>query len=71
MSNRGRSTSGEAQVPHYSLSQHIDAAKHLRLTVTRYINRRATLEDVERAMVVLRACAPVKGEPGHRQGSTP
>lgn len=54
-SNRGRSTTGEAQVPYYPGKPHIDAAKHLRLTVGRYINDRALLRDVEEAMEILRA----------------
>lgn len=67
-SNRGRSTTGEPQVPYYRQAPHIEAAKHLRLTVTRYINDRASLADVEEAMVMLRAEAPVAGERGHRKG---
>lgn len=54
-------------MPYYPRSAHIEAAKHLRLTVTRYIADRATLADVEAAMVELRAAAPVAGERGHRK----
>jgi len=45
---------------------HIEAAKHLRLTVTRYIAKRATLDDIRDAMATLVAAAPVAGEPGYR-----
>jgi hypothetical protein len=66
--NAGRSTTGDPKVPYYLSSPHIEAAKHLRLTVTRYINERANLNDVEEAMVMLRSAAPVKGDRGHREG---
>lgn len=65
MSNR--STTGRAAVPYYALSQHIECAKHLRLTVSRYINDRASLREIEEAMAMLRAVAPVVGERGHRK----
>jgi hypothetical protein len=68
MSNRGRSTTGGPSVPYYRRAGHIEAAKHLRLMATRYIADRASLADVEEAMVMLRSCAPVTGEPEHRKG---
>lgn len=64
--NRGRSTTGDPDVPYYVRGAHIEAAKHLRLTVTRYLAERASLADIEEAMTMLRAAAPVAGEPGHR-----
>jgi hypothetical protein len=64
--NRGRSTTGGPAVPYCNVSARIDAARHLRLTVTRYIADRATLADIETAMVMLRAAVPVDDEPGHR-----
>jgi hypothetical protein len=67
--NAGRSTTGEARVPYYRQADHIEAAKHLRLTVTRYIADRAALREVEEAMVMLRAAAPVAGERGARHAS--
>lgn len=66
--NAGRSTTGGAKVPYYPLSAHLEAAKHLRLMVTRYINDRATLFEIEDAMTMLRAAAPVQGERGYREG---
>lgn len=68
MSNRGRSTTGRAAVPYYPRSQHIEAAKHLRLTVTRYIADRASLADIQEAMAMLVAAAPVSGERGYHKG---
>lgn len=67
-SNAGRSTTGEAKVPYYRQADHIEAAKYLRLTVTRYIADRASLNEIEEAMVMLRSAAPVQGERGHRSG---
>lgn len=64
--NAGRSTTGEPKVPYYIQSQHIEAAKHLRLTVTRYISERASLREIEEAMSMLRSEAPVQGEAGYR-----
>lgn len=55
-------------MPYYIQSQHIEAAKHLRLTVTRYISERASLREIEEAMSMLRAEAPVQGETGYRHG---
>ncbi len=64
--NAGRSTAGGPAVPYYRQSDHIEAAKHLRLTVTRYIADRASLDDIREAMTMLVAAAPVAGERGHR-----
>ena len=63
-SNRGRSTTGEPAVPYQIRAPHIEAAKHLRLIAGRYINDRATLREVEEAMVMLRQVAPVAGDRG-------
>lgn len=57
-------------MPYYPSSKHIEAAKYLRLTVTRYINNRGSLREIEEAMAMLRAEAPVTGERGHRKDST-
>ena len=65
--NAGRSVAGGPKVPYYQQADHIEAAKHLRLTVTRYIADRASLREVEEAMVMLRAAAPVAGERGARK----
>lgn len=63
MSNRGRSTTGEAAVPYYRGSDRIEAAKHLRLTTTRYIADRATLDDIREAMTMLvEAIAKERGQ---------
>lgn len=66
MGNRGRSTTGRAAVPYQPRAPHIEAAKHLRLTVTRYINDRASLRDIEEAMVMLRQVAPLPGDRGFK-----
>ena len=71
MSNAGRSTTGAPKVPYYTRGAHIEAAKHLRLTVTRYLADRASLKDIQEAMAMLVAAAPVEGEPGHRKGPRP
>jgi hypothetical protein len=68
--NRGRSTTGRAAVPYYPRAQHIEAAKHLRLVVTRYINDRATLNDIREAMANLGAVAPVPGDKNYREPKT-
>ncbi len=60
--NRGRSTTGDAAVPYYVQAPHIEAAKHLRLTVTRYIADRASLDDIREAMAMLTSAAPVAGD---------
>lgn len=67
MSNAGRSTTGGPKVPYYRQADHIEAAKYLRLTVTRYLADRASLDDIREAMAILVAAAPVTGEPGHRK----
>jgi len=48
-SNAGRSTTGEAAVPYYRSTPAKEAAKHLRLTVTRYLADRASLAEVNEA----------------------
>ena len=53
MSNKGRSTTGEPQVPYYRQSDRIEAAKHLRLTVTRYLAGREPIDSVREAMKLL------------------
>lgn len=53
MGNRGRSTTGEAAVPYYVQGRRIEAAKHLRLTVSRYISDRASLDDIREALAML------------------
>lgn len=60
--SRGRSTTGGPAVPYQPRAPHIEAAKHLRLTVTRYIAERASLADVKEAMTMLVAAAPVPGD---------
>lgn len=55
--NRGRSTTGKAAVPYYPARPEVEAAKYLRLTVTRYISDRASLREVEEAMTMLREAA--------------
>jgi hypothetical protein len=67
VSNAGRSTAGGPKVPYYARGAHIEAAKHLRLTVTRYLADRASLKDIKEAMSMLVAAAPVEGEPGNRK----
>lgn len=63
MSNRGRSTTGEAAVPYYHGSDRIEAAKYLRLTTTRYIADRATLDDIREALTMLvEAVAKERGQ---------
>lgn len=53
-SSAGRSTTGEAKVPYYRQADHIETAKHLRLTVTRYLSGRAAFHEVEEAMSMFR-----------------
>lgn len=62
-SNAGRSTTGEAKVPYYRGSDKIEAAKHLRLTVTRYLAERANFSEVEEAMDLLRDVVETSQEP--------
>ena len=57
MSNAGRSTTGEAKVPYYRQNDRIEAAKHLRLTVTRYLAGREPLSAVQEAMKMLEDAA--------------
>ncbi len=52
--NRERSYAGGPRVPVYPEAPWRDAAKHLRLTVTRFLVERATFDDVEQAMEMLR-----------------
>lgn len=52
--NRGRSTTGGAAVPYYRGTPVKEAAKHLRLTVTRFLAEREPFESVHRAMEILR-----------------
>ena len=54
MSNRGRSTTGSAAVPYYVRIPTEEAARHLRLTVTRYLAERANIGDIEEAMEILK-----------------
>lgn len=68
MAKQKHSRTGGPAVPYYYSGAHMEAARHLRLTVTRYIADRANLAEVEEAMAMLRAAAPVAGEPGHRKG---
>lgn len=68
--SKGRSVTGAAAVPYFPRSRHIEAAKHLRLTVTRYIADRATLNDIHEAVAMLVSEAPVTGEPGYRAAET-
>lgn len=57
MSNAGRSTTGQAKVPYYRQNDRIEAAKHLRLTVTRYLAGREALSTVREAMQMLEDAA--------------
>lgn len=49
-------------MPYYPRSPEIEAAKHLRLVVGRYIANRASMREIEEAMVMLRQVAPVAGD---------
>lgn len=64
MSNGGRSTTGDAKVPYYRESDVREAAKYLRLTVTRYLAGRALMSDIDVAVMLLRQVAPVPGDVG-------
>lgn len=55
MSNQGRSTTGGPKVPYYPRGPRVEAAKYLRLTVTRYLTDRATMKDIREAMQMLEA----------------
>jgi hypothetical protein len=48
--NRGRSTTGKAAVPYYAGSPQREAAKHLRLTVSRFLAERASESEVDEAV---------------------
>lgn len=51
MSNRGRSTTGEAAVPsHYPTTPIKEAARHLRLTLSRFLSDRASESEVDEAI---------------------
>jgi hypothetical protein len=52
--NAGRSTTGEPTVPYYLGTPAQEAAKHLRLTVSRYLAARASFSEIEKAMDMLR-----------------
>ena len=53
MSNR--STTGGPKVPYYPRGPQVEAAKHLRLTITRYLADRASMKDIREAMSMLEA----------------
>src|SRR5689334_23176197 len=61
-SNAGRSTTGEPKVPYYRGTPTQEAAKYLRLTVTRYLNDRANFSEIEEAMDMLRDAAEADGD---------
>lgn len=61
MSNAGRSWA-RGGAPYAPQAKWKEAAKYLRLTVTRYLAERALLRDVEEAMMMLRQVAPVAGD---------
>lgn len=67
--NRGRSTTGEPAVPYYLSTPAKEAAKHLRLTTTRYLADRASLNDMKEAWVMFLSTQPVVGEKGYRDGT--
>ena len=62
MGNQGRSTTGGPKVPYYRQSDRVEAAKYLRLTVTRYLTDRTTMKDIREAMQLLETA--VKEERG-------
>jgi len=66
-SSNGRSYTGRANVPYIPRAPHIAAAKYLRLMADRYSRGEALLREVEEAMVMLRAAAPVAGDVGFRE----
>jgi len=52
--NSGRSTTGDAKVPaHYPMDPVTEAAKHLRLSLTRYIAGREPFATVREAFEIL------------------
>ncbi len=65
--NAGRSTTGEAAVPYYVESPRREAAKHLRLMMTRFLAERAAPGEVDEAIRVWRdaakTSAPTPGSP--------
>ncbi len=50
--NAGRSTTGEAAVPYYVESPLREAAKHLRLTASRFLSERASAREVDEAVQI-------------------
>lgn len=54
-SSRGRSTTGEAAVPYYVGGETTEAAKYLRLTITRWLAQRASMADIDQAIGMLHA----------------
>ena len=64
--NSGRSTTGGPAVPYYRGSDIQEAAKHLRLTVTRFLADREPFATVEQAMSMLRDAVQAK-----RAGESP
>jgi hypothetical protein len=51
-SNAGRSTTGGPAVPYYIESPAREAAKHLRLTVTRFLSERASARELDEAIKI-------------------
>jgi hypothetical protein len=61
--NSGRSTTGEAVVPYFPGTPIQEAAKHLRLTATRFLAERASLAEVHQAISFFQtACADARKE---------
>lgn len=56
--NRGRSTTGERQVPEYIESADREAAKFLRITTARYLSDRALASDVNEAIHIWQGVKP-------------
>jgi len=67
--NRGRSTTNEPDVPYYPDTPIREMAKHLRLTLTRYLAGNEPLAGVQRAIeefqVIAARPAPVSGKADH------
>ena len=61
--NSGRSTTGGPKVPYHPRSRLVEAAKHLRLTTSRFIDERALFSEVEEAMSMLRSAAQAGERP--------
>lgn len=55
MGNAGRSTTGGPKVPYYPRGGVIEAAKHLRRTLSRFISSNASVNDVEDAIGIWHA----------------